>query len=511
MGKVYTSRRRRVIQDLRAKRNRSIFASTASFVAVMSLFSSLPARRAAVAGMFYPRDAQTLAHEVEHALALAHPTSLAAGAPKALIVPHAGYVYSGPIAASAYATLRPVRDAVRRVVLLGPCHRVAIDGLALPGTRAFETPLGSVPIDEAAVAAIAQLPQVVVSEAAHRDEHSLEVQLPFLQRALADFTLVPLAVGDATRDEVADVLERLWGGPETLVVISSDLSHYQPYEVACALDRATVRAILALDPAIGHSQACGATPIAGLLELARRRRLEPKLIDLRNSGDTAGDRRRVVGYASLAFHEPDPDLARYEDEHGRTLIELARGSIREALTGAAAVAPRAPWLGEKRATFVTLRRGDALRGCIGTIEARRPLGEDVAANARAAALFDPRFAPLAPDELARTTIEVALLSRPQPLAFRSRDDLVAQLSPGEDGIVLESGKARATFLPQVWNELGDPCEFLAQLARKAGLPADFAYERCSVLRYRVRKWSERPDAARVEMFDEHRPAVPRCE
>ena len=258
-------------------------------------------RPPAVAGMFYPGDPATLARDVDDALAGAHP--LAGAAPKALIAPHAGYVYSGPIAASAYAALEPVRNSIRRVVLLGPCHRVAVRGLALPSADAFDTPLGRVPVDREAVAALAGLPQVVVSGAAHAQEHSLEVQLPFLQRMLREFAIVPLAVGDASADEVADVLDRLWGGPETLVLISSDLSHYHRYDDAVRIDRATAAAIVALDPSLDHEQACGATPIAGLLTVARRRGLTAALLDLRNSGDTAGDRSRVVGYAAFAFFE----------------------------------------------------------------------------------------------------------------------------------------------------------------------------------------------------------------
>ena len=271
----------------------------------MELLSTRPA---AVAGMFYPGDARTLAGEVDALLATAQANRAVSPAltfeqPKALIAPHAGYIYSGPIAASAYALLAPYAQTIRRVVLLGPCHRVAVRGLALPTADAFDTPLGRVPVDREAVAALAGLPQVVVSGAAHAQEHSLEVQLPFLQRMLGEFAIVPLAVGDASADEVADVLDRLWGGPETLILISSDLSHYHRYDDAARIDRATAAAIVALDPALDHEQACGATPIAGLLTVARRRGLTAALLDLRNSGDTAGDRSRVVGYAAFAFFE----------------------------------------------------------------------------------------------------------------------------------------------------------------------------------------------------------------
>lgn len=262
-------------------------------------------RPPAVAGAFYPGRSQTLLHDVLAMLAAAKPgaasADAAASAPKALIVPHAGYIYSGTTAAQAYAQLASMRQKIRHVVLLGPVHRVPVRGLALPGADFFATPLGEIEINQDAVAAIRPLSQVVVSPAAHAQEHSLEVQLPFLQLALDKFKLLPLAVGDATPAEVAQVLEALWGGDETVIVISSDLSHFLPYATAQAMDSATVQAVLQLAPTLNHQQACGATPVNGLLLAARRHQLQPHLLGLCNSGDTAGDKGRVVGYAALAF------------------------------------------------------------------------------------------------------------------------------------------------------------------------------------------------------------------
>lgn len=260
-------------------------------------------RMPAVAGMFYPGDSRELARTLAHMLGAAAREAPERAVPKALIAPHAGYIYSGPIAASVYALLAPARSRITRVVLLGPTHRVAVRGLALPGCRAFATPLGSVEIDRPAVDALRGLPQVVVSEQAHALEHSLEVHVPFLQTVLERFTLVPLAVGHASAQEVSEILDALWGGEETLIVVSSDLSHYLPYDDAQAVDGATAQSILGLAVDISHEQACGATPVTGLNSVARRRGLKPELIDLRNSGDTAGDRSRVVGYGSFAFYE----------------------------------------------------------------------------------------------------------------------------------------------------------------------------------------------------------------
>ena len=258
-------------------------------------------RPAAVAGTFYPAERVRLDHDVRALLGAASPAALR---PKALIAPHAGYIYSGPVAASAYALLIPVSQQIRRVVLLGPAHRVALRGLALPDAEVFDTPLGPVEIDAAAARQIVGLPQVRVSGYAHAQEHSLEVQLPFLQILLAEFKLLPLVVGDASAQEVGEVLDILWGGAETLILISSDLSHYLPYPAAQQIDQLTADAIVALQAPVSHEQACGGTAVNGLMLAAHRRGLTAHLLDLRNSGDTAGPRSQVVGYGAFAFTEP---------------------------------------------------------------------------------------------------------------------------------------------------------------------------------------------------------------
>lgn len=259
-------------------------------------------RHPAVAGMFYPGDPATLAASINQFLCGAH-VAASGGQPKALIVPHAGYVYSGATAAAAYATLAPWAAVIRRIILLGPTHRVAVEGIALPEADAFATPLGTVRLDAQAIAQLAELPQIVFSDGAHAFEHSLEVQLPFLQHILDLFTLVPLAVGHASPEAVAEVIEQLWGGPETLFVVSSDLSHFLPYGTARQIDSNTCRHILQLDTHIRPEQACGAFPINGLLLAARRRGMTPTLLAHCNSGDTAGDKDRVVGYAAFSFTE----------------------------------------------------------------------------------------------------------------------------------------------------------------------------------------------------------------
>lgn len=264
-------------------------------------------RPPAVAGSFYPGDGEELRAAVEALLGEAAERAGAAPGrrPKAAIAPHAGYVYSGPVAASAFHALSRPGSPIERVVLLGPSHFVPFEGLALPGNTHFATPLGPVEMEGEGSRDSLRLPQVRVMPAAHAREHSLEVELPFLRFLFPAAKVVALVVGRAAPDDVAEVLEAVWGGPETAIVVSSDLSHYLPYEAARRRDRATADEILALRGPLEGEQACGAAPVNGLLLAARRRGLRAEELDLRNSGDSAGDRARVVGYGAFAFHEPE--------------------------------------------------------------------------------------------------------------------------------------------------------------------------------------------------------------
>ncbi len=511
-------------------------------------------RPPAVAGHFYPDDPTALTEAVARYLAEAESAGEPAGPrpPKAIIAPHAGYVYSGPIAASAYARVRPLRGTVERVVLLGPAHRVAVRGIAASTAEAFATPTGTIPVDREAIERIAALPQVQLLDEAHRMEHSLEVHLPFLQEVLGDFRLVPLVVGNATAEEVAEVLDALWGGPETLIVVSSDLSHYHDYMTARRLDLATCEAIEHLDPRpIGFDNACGRVPISGLLTVAARRGLSVETVDLRNSGDTAGPRDQVVGYGAWVFTEdgagparaggagegiareeaggddgdpggsgdgaaaPGEPAAREGEEagetgatdgdaallarHGPTLLSLAREVISSFLTycRSPSVDPREfpPELREPRATFVTLHRDGRLRGCVGSSVAWRPLVKDVAGNALGAAFRDTRFPPVAAEELDRIEISISLLGTPERISAETEDDLIARLRPGIDGLILRRGSASGLFLPEVWESLPDPRDFLAHLRAKAGIPRNVPVSELEISRFTSHAISEAELAA----------------
>jgi AmmeMemoRadiSam system protein B/AmmeMemoRadiSam system protein A len=404
-------------------------------------------------------------------------------------------MYSGSVAASAYALLRPARGRITRVVLLGPAHRAYVHGMSLPEATAFATPLGEVALDLEAMTLLRSRLPLNDLRAAHAGEHALEVHLPFLIETLGEgFKLVPVLVGEASIAQTVELLDTLWGGEETLIVVSTDLSHYHPYREAMELDNGTIDAVLNLRTDLTHEQACGATPVSGLLALARRRGMRIELTDRCNSGDTAGDRGRVVGYAAFALYENDGSHAVlpewFPDGGARVLLRLARTSIKGALGHDPSFAMHAAWLKEPAATFVTLTKNGELRGCIGSLEVHRSLAEDVRGNAIAAAIHDSRFPPVTMDELPSLSIEISLLTAPRPIVFLDEADALRQLKPGTDGIIFESAGRRATFLPQVWEDLPEPRDFLAQLKSKAGFDAAYWAADVRLSRYGALKFKE---------------------
>ena len=425
-------------------------------------------------------------------------SSLAAGsAVAALIVPHAGLIYSGPVAAYAYAEIDPAQ--VDRVVLLGPAHYVPVGGIGLSSAESWRTPLGEIPIDRELNASLAaRFDDVFPADDAHAPEHSLEVQLPFLQAVLGgrDWSLAPLIVGVDLPAEVGAVIRSVARLPRTLVVISTDLSHYRDLPTARAQDDRTIGAILGRHPAgIGADDACGRYPLRGLLTAAPDLGWHPRLLDARTSGDTAGDPDRVVGYAAFAL---DREAAGSDTEGGvglsadarGALLRLARGTISEALSSghrprfdldAWPPAGADPDLRAPGASFVTLHdAAGELLGCIGSLSAYRPLATDVTEHAYDAAFRDPRFPPLTTRRAEGMTISISVLTEPQPFPAAGYDDLLRRL-PAGSGLVVNAPGHRATFLPAVWEQLPDPSDFLAALWRKAGLspgawPAGVAIE-----------------------------------
>lgn len=438
-------------------------------------------RPPAVAGSFYPAEAAALRQQVLSLLGAAPAADLPGL--KVLLVPHAGYVYSGGVAARLYASLLGAATQIKRVILLGPTHRVALDGMAVPAALIWATPLGQSTIDREARTQVIAAGLAVSDDLPHAAEHALEVQLPFIQTLLPGASILPVAVGRCAPEQVAALLDLLWGGAETLIVLSSDLSHYLPYAAARAIDQATVARLLAAEGGLEGTQACGAYPLNGFLPVARHRALQPRLIDFRNSGDTAGDKSRVVGYVSIAYCEPAAML-------GEVLLRIARGVIEASFGAAPPVVPALPALSQPAACFVTLTRGGQLRGCIGSLQAHRSLLDDVIHNARAAAFSDPRFAPLGGDELSAIKVEISLLSSAETIEFTDEASALAALRPEVDGVILNDGQHRSTFLPQVWAQLPNARQFLAALKKKAGLPADHWSPHLTLQRYTVVKWTE---------------------
>ena len=496
---------------LRTFRNRLVVASLVFTVHAQGETIRPPA----VAGLFYPRDPQVLSATVDRLLAQAHTERT--GQLKALICPHAGYAFSGPVAASGFNLLRGLH--YQTVVILGPAHYAALDRASVADVDTFRTPLGDVPVSPAARELAKRSPFALnptcyvetpewVPAADRRGpdamragtwEHADEVEVPFLQKTLGNFDIVPVVMGDVDPAAAARALDPLLNDT-TLIVVSSDLSHYHSYADAQKLDRRTVDAVLALDTRkMASQEACGRIPILTLLNVAKSHGWVPQLLDLRNSGDTSGDKSRVVGYAAIAFYAPATEAAPAADTLSpgdrKRLLELARQAVRDA---AARRAPPPvndttlpPQLATPKGVFVTLTEDGDLRGCIGHIFPQMSLYAAVAENARSAALHDPRFQPVSPREVDHIAIEISVLTVPRPLAFESPADLLRKLRPNVDGVVLQIAAGGATYLPQVWEQLPNPTEFLDSLAIKAGgRPSDWRQPGTKIATYQVLSFKE---------------------
>jgi MEMO1 family protein len=431
----------------------------------------LSIRPPAVAGSFYPQNASQLNELLEDYLTN---SDVDITPPKAIIAPHAGYIYSGQIAANIYRNIEKLKTQITRVVLLGPAHRIYVKGIALPSNTHFATPLGNVPIDTNVLEQLEHHSYVQFSDAAHEQEHSLEVHIPFLQKVLNNFTLIPLLVGEAEPEQVAKLLSELWGGDETLIVISSDLSHFLDYETALKKDKNTSKLIENFEyNKIGSNQACGCMPMRGLLKLAQEKSMSIRMLDLRNSGDTAGTKDRVVGYGAYALFDSVNGNSILNAEDKKIVFNVINESILQGLEGGNTYIPDADdysaQLRKNYAVFITLKLNGQLRGCIGTTEAHTPLINAVAQYAYAAAFSDPRFKPLLEDEFKQIEISLSILTTPTPMIFNDENDLLKQLRPDIDGLIISKDNSRATFLPVVWESLQQPEQFLCELKKKAGI------------------------------------------
>jgi AmmeMemoRadiSam system protein B/AmmeMemoRadiSam system protein A len=467
-------------------------------------------RPAVWAGKFYPAARPELEEMIARLIGQARRTPLAPapkGQLKALILPHAGYVYSGLTAAHAACVLK--RGQFENVLLLGPDHRVGFADCAVSAVDAYQTPLGQVPLAPAAARLREQKDLFRAVAASDDSEHCLEVLLPFLQLTLGSFQMVPVVFGPCDIEKVAAALDPLCDA-KTLIVVSSDLSHYLPYDAAVARDQETIRMILDLNfnqLAQGHNRACGALPIEVLLHLARRHGWQAQLLHYSTSAQASGDKTAVVGYAAIAFYGDTPmsDQAssslRLTAEQGQLLVRLARQTLMDrfdrplppAETQALKQALAAEAFEARCGTFVTLKLGRQLRGCIGNLTASETVVEGICQNAINAAFHDPRFHPLSAKEAEQVTIEVSVLTPPAKLAYRDGDDLIDKLRVNVDGVIIRKGYASATFLPQVWEQLPQPQDFLSHLCLKAGLAADeWRRGQLEVQTYQVQYFEEHP-------------------
>ncbi len=482
---------------------------------------ALTIREPAVAGLFYPGTPSSLNELIDELLKNAPNFNISDL--RAIISPHAGYVYSGPVAAYGYKQL--IGKDYKTVIILAPSHYAWVKGASVCGSEVYRTPLGDVKISPKA-RDLAQKPPFVIEsptrvqrpgwssessrtipsygqDTPHTWEHSDEVQVPFLQKTLKDFELIPIIIGECNAEQAAKVLNEFID-EKTLIVASSDLSHYLPYESAKSVDSRCIKTICSMDLSrIENEEACGKLPIAILMHIAKIRGWKPQLLDYRNSGDTAGDKKAVVGYASIAFIEKLNDaknnaqskISSLTEAQRKFLLNLARNTIKAASRRESLPVVDENSLDEKlkakTACFVTLTKDGNLRGCIGHISAIEPLYKAVIENAHAAAMYDTRFEPVKYNEVNDIEIEISILTEPKELNYNSIEDLLSKLRPGIDGVILNIGGRRSTFLPQVWEQLPDKIDFLNHLSLKAGCaPVDWRKPGTKVYIYQVEKFSE---------------------
>ena len=441
-----------------------------------------------VAGMFYPAAPDALNALIADVRKHARPDG--GVAPKVVIAPHAGLAYSGSVAATAFGPWARRAAPPRRIVIVGPAHRAVFSGVAVHPASKWLTPLGEALVAPVAHAELAQAPGVVVDPRPFAGEHSLEMHLIMLQAMLpAPFEIVPIVVGDADPGSVAEALRRVWGGSETVVAISSDLSHFLDQTSAQSIDTDTMRRIETLDAAaLDGRRACGFVAIKAALEIAAERDMRASGLHLTTSADAGADASRVVGYGAFAFeYAASARLAEADRERLLSTCMAALGVAAETRGKAPTMSLNGlpPALSPWRATFVTLSENKRLRGCIGSLNPHRPLIDDALANTAQAAFADPRFPPLKESELGGLRLDVSILSHPRPIPAGSESELAGALEPDRDGLILSAGRRRALFLPSVWRHVPDARAFVRQLMAKAGFEANHWPKGLKARRFRV--------------------------
>lgn len=453
----------------------------------------------AVSGVFYSANPEVLSQELGKYLEVGY--DLNERKPKMLIVPHAGYKYSAQVAAKAYAELIKYGQHFDTVVVVGPSHYAYVKGAVLPTHDYFKTPLGNIPLDKQKIDALVQQPGFVKDNRPFVKEHSIEVQLPFLQKTLKNFKIVPVLYGQIEPQQLADALAMFLDDAKTLLIFSADLSHYYKADEAEVIDTHTARMIDLGNANLSKEMSCGAEGINAALILAQKMQMHARLLDITHSGNVSGDLSKVVGYGAWSFGEAEAtekektkleqeveNLKTFANIYGQDLLKLAAQSLQAAVSGDNFKVSRKDYpdvLFDKGASFVTLTKNGKLRGCIGSLMPRQAIAEDVAQNARKAALEDPRFKPVKPKEIPDLTISISFLTGYEQIEFNSEQELLDQMVQGTDGIVLRDGTRQGLFLPSVWSEVKDKKEFLEELKLKAGMSPGYWSDKIKAYRFRT--------------------------
>lgn len=457
-------------------------------------------RYPAAMGAYYPEDPRELTKLVRFKLEEAQGRMRYDGRkmPKALIVPHNSLYFSGSSAAVGYASLAWARPFIRRVVLIGSAHKGNYFGMALSDARYWEMPDRRFPVDRKTADRLAAIPGISFDDTPHVTEYSLEMQLPFISALFGkDVEILPILVGDARVEQVSDLIDAVWGGPETLLIVSTDMSHSDSPERTREKDEATARRIEKKEyGAMKPSLMCAPLAVAGLLHYAAEHDMEVRTLDLRTSADVFPGAEGAVGFGAFGVYETeiDPDTRKKAlEETLRTnreaLLRIAAQSILSGFERGRSLRLRESRypaeLRENGAVFVSIYHNGMLRGSVGSSEPERSLLEDVAENAYAAAFQDFRFAPLTLEEMKEAEISISFLTPKMPLKFADEADLMKKIRPHRDGLVLRDRANRGLFLPSVWDTFSSPAEFLAHLKRKAALPADYVSPTLKIYRFEV--------------------------